>query len=242
MLTSHTPVLSRAGVKKLLPILFEHNSKGFELLLELIGALTRDIFAGAKNGDWPSLTPDSFGIFFQHCFSFLNKKLGEFQKNLKSDAPGILDEASIAAMMERLAQIADLTKALVVNISAPSVPAKVHRLVLTQGPAWIDNSKALFGFLRDAREVDEEAVDSFIDSIRAVRNNMQVVVDHVRRNTPELQMLLPSMSKALSSWSYAAKQAFSTIGFENARVRVGVMPIRTIEGDIIPSQRELPSD
>jgi hypothetical protein len=183
------------------------------------------------------LTPQTFEVFFRQCFSFLNKKLGEFQKKLKADSTGVLGEASIAAMMERLSQIADLTKALVANISSPSVPSKVHRLVLTQGATWIDSSKSLFAFLKDAREVDGDAVDAFMEDVRAVRTNMQSVVDHVRRNIPDLQNLLPTMSKALSSWSYVAKQAFSAIAAETSTVRVRAMPLRTIEGDVILTQQ-----
>jgi hypothetical protein len=239
LLTSHSPVLKKAQVRKILPIFFEHNSHIFEDVETLIrDVLTPGLFTGGQNGDWPSVSSDTFQFFFQHCFVFLNKKLKEFQKQLKvaNPAGGVLDEGSIEQMMERLNHVAELTRVLLTKVSSAAIPATVHRVVLTSGPSWMDNCTALVEFLKDARQVNGDAVDIFVASVRIVRKNLQAVVDHVRRNETELQGSLPKMSTALTSWTYTLKRIFAGM-YDDRAVRIATMRERTIEGEVIRSKR-----
>jgi hypothetical protein len=239
LLTSHSPVLEKAEVRKILPIFFEHNSHIFDDVEILIrDVLTPGLFTGDQNDDWPSVSSDTFQCFFQHCFAFLNKKLMEFQKQLKVANPvgGVLNEGSIEQMMERLNRVAELTRVLLTKVSSSAIPANVHRVVLTSGPPWMDNCTALVEFLKDARQVNGEAVDVFVASVRIVRKSLQAVVDHVRRNETELQRSLPKMSTALTSWTYTLKRIFAGM-YDDRAVRVATMRERTIEGDVIRSQR-----
>jgi hypothetical protein len=78
-------------------------------------------------------------------------------------------------------------------------------------------------FLRDAREVDGELVDVFIESVRSVQRILQRIVDHVRRSQSDLQKLLPKMSTALSLWTYTLKCTFAGIYDDGAGLRVGAL-------------------
>jgi hypothetical protein len=232
-------VLKKAQVRIILPIFFGHNSHIFEDVEILIrDVLTPTLFTGAQNNDWPSVSSDTFQCFFQHCFALLNKKLMEFQKQLKdADAVGgVLDEGAIEQMMERLNRIAELTRVLLTKVSSSAIPANVHKVVLMAGPSWMDNCTALVEFLKDARQVNGEAVDVFVASVRIVRKSFQAVVDHVRRNETDLQRSLPKMSTALTSWSYTVKRLFAGI-YDDRAVRVATMRERTIDGDIIRNKR-----
>lgn len=236
-LKSSTPILPKASLKKILPIFFEHNARG----LDDISALTKrglspDIFTGTKSEEWPSLKSDTFGLYFQHCFSYLNKKLAEVNKRIKSNSVGIIDEQSVLALLEMMNQTASLIHALLSTVSSFSVPSAVHRIVLNYGPAWMDSCTGLLDFLKDARQVDCDAVDSFINHVRDIGRSLQGVVDHVRRHERELQKNLPKLSKSLSAWIYSLKNTFTGVYDDGTGVRIGTLSERTIEGEEISSQ------
>jgi len=237
LLKSRKPKLQKASVRKILPIFFEHNSDIFKDVETLIRTvLNPNLFTGEENEEWPSVSSETFQFFFQHCFGFLNKKLMEFQKQFKEPhiLGGVLDEGSIEQMLERLNQVAELTRVLLTKVSSNAVPVNVHRVVLTSGPLWMDNCTALLGFLKDAREVNGGAVDLFVNSVRIVRKHLQSVVDHVRRHETELQKSLPRISTALTSWTYTLKRIFSGI-YDDRPVRIATMRERTIKGEVFRS-------
>jgi hypothetical protein len=226
LLKSHAPVLAKGEVTKIMPILLEHTETDLsdvELFAQTL--LSPDVFTNEEfhNDDWPSLTPKTFVLYLQFCVSFLNKKVGEFSKNVNRASDGLdtrLDEQSIITIMRRLNQRALLAHQLLQNVASSHLPITVHRCVLTTGSAWLDKCTHLLPFLRDAREVDSELVDAFLDHVRSVHKVLQRIVDHVRRSQSELQKLLARVTPALSLWTYTLKSTFTSV-HDEGRLRVG---------------------
>jgi hypothetical protein len=126
-----------------------------------------------------------------------------------------------------------LVKGLLLHTCSLRIPTAVLRSVLKQGVVWMDMSVLLFPFLNDARQCDATAVGNFLEFSRCIRRQLQIIVDHVRRNEPSLQPLLPMTSKALASWNYSLRSAIRT---ENDEVlKIEKFRERTLLGELVLS-------
>jgi hypothetical protein len=162
----------------------------------------------------------------------LNQRLAEMKRKI-SAAGFVRTEDAIATIMNRLNKVAALAKGLLLHTCSLSIPPAVLRCVMKQGVVWTDTSVLLFPFLNDARQCDGSALGHFLEFSRCIKRQLQIVVDHVPRNELSLQPLLPSVSKALASWSYSLRSA---IRWENNEVvKIQSFRERTLLGELILS-------
>jgi hypothetical protein len=239
MLCCQSPVLPKSDVKILLPIFFEYHDRVLDDVSRFITVVfTVDILGGQKHDEWASLSPDTFVIYFTECFIALNRRLTEIKRKVTA-ASFALSEEIIATIMNRLNKIVALLKGLMLHICSAAIPVPVLRTVLKQGCAWADTSVALFPFLTDAKQCDAPSVSDFLEFSRAIKRQVQVVVDHVRRNVITLHPLLPAISKSLASWSYSLKSVIR--GDNDEAFRLEAARERALSGelaDAISSQTE----
>ena len=228
--------LEKNYVKQILPIFFDHNPNILDDVEYLINnAMNIGIFKDNESPDWPSLTKETFDIFFTQCFKLLTSKMAEFKKNLKNNKIEVLDENTIDMMLDRMIKLASLMKNLLMTISSPEIPMSSHQKVIQFGPNWMDNCTELLDFLNDAKQVYPEKVKDYISIIRTIRRNLQAVVTHARRNEPKLLRFLPRISKSLEVWTYKLKMVLPEI-FGTDEVKLDHMRERTIDGDYVNSQ------
>jgi hypothetical protein len=234
LLTSHSPVLEKSGVKSVLPLFFEYNTSILdEVSLFITTTFSVDILAGGKCEQWPSVVPETFVLFFNQCMVILNSRLAEIKRKI-SLSSFVLSEEAVATIMNRLNKIAALMKGLLLHTCSPAIPTNVLRCVLKQGVAWTDTSILLFSFLNDAKECEPASVGNFLDFSRSIKRQLQIIVDHVRRNEKSLQALLPSVSKSLASWSYSMRNVLRTNHDE--AIQIEAFRERTLLGDMVTQE------
>lgn len=229
-----SPELPKNGVQSVLPIFFDHSKKVLnDIQLFVTEIFPLNILSGNKCESWPSLTPDTFSIFFNQCFAALNAKLTEVKKKILSNNFTI-SEDFISAVMNRLNKLASLTQGLLLQTCGEKIPTSVLRVSLKQGTNWIDALTSLIPFLCDSREYNPESIDDFLDVCANNARKLQTVVDHVRRNEKTLQSMLPSISKSLASWSYSLKSCLSAVQEDT---KLEPAKERTLTGEIIETQQ-----
>lgn len=234
ILTSSSPILPKKGVQAVLPIFFDHNKKILnEIVLFVTAIFPLDILSGNKCEDWPSLTPDTFPIFFNQCFVVVNAKLTEIKKKILSDNIAISEEL-IRAILNRMNKLATLTKGLLLQTCGEKVHTSLLRVSIKQGTSWVDSLTNLIPFLCDSREFNSEAIDEFLDVCAHIVRQLQTVVNHVRRHEKTLQNMLPSISKSLASWSYSLKSCLSAVQEDT---KLEPAKERTLSGEILNTQQ-----
>jgi hypothetical protein len=231
LLCCQSPVLSKSDVKVVLPIFFEYNERILDDVSSFITTVfTIDILGGQKHGEWASLAPDTFVLYFTECFITLNRKLLEIKRRVTANS-FLLSDESVATIMNRLNKIVALLKGLLLHTCSAAIPVQVLRSVLKHGCGWADTSVVLFSFLKDAKECDASSVKDFLEFSRCIKRQIQVVVDHVRRNVNSLQPLLPTISKSLASWSYSLRSAIR--GDNDEAFRIEAARERSLLGELI---------
>lgn len=231
-LTSNHPVLPKADVKTILQIFFDHHDKPIdEVSLFVTTVFTYDILGGANNENWPSLTPETYPLYYSQCFITLYHHLALFKKQITRNNRVLTDEA-IVMMMNRLNRVNAVMKGLLLHTCNISIPSSVLKVILRYGTNWIDASIALFAFLGDAKDADYNAVQQYISISRLIKRQMQIIVDHVRRNEKSLLSCLPSISRALSSWTYSLKNVFGKCD-NGEGLMISTFRERNLVGEII---------
>ena len=221
LLTSHRNVLSKQGVKQVLPIYFEHNQNCLDVVSDLVkNVLKPVVFSNEEHDEWTSLSPETYEFYLHNCFVVINRKIGEFQKRIKKDDI-TFDEQNILVMMERLLLLSDLINKITKTALDPKMPDKSLRIVMSAGSTWMESCVALLEFLKDAYQVDSRKAHKFLSNVGHIQKNLQKLANFVRRDTPQLQKYLPKLSKALSQFNYELKCAFSTV-FGDDDVKIGI--------------------
>lgn len=211
-LLSSPNALNRAGVKQILPIFIEHNPESLEIIGNIIkNDLVPEVFSGKEQDEFLSLTPDTFSIYLQNCFSLINKKIGEFQKKFKNDKGLMLDEQNILIIMDRLLLLSKYTKILTKNMNNPSIPDAIIKINVLYSSSWMESCIALFDFLKDAYQVDGQKVTKFLKNLQSIYMNLQKVINNIRKNMPELQKNIPRLLKALSQFSCNIDLVFKNV-------------------------------
>ena len=234
LLTCDSPVLDKNAVKVVLPIFFDHDSQVLDdVHLFITTVFPLEILEGNTCDNWPSLDSGTFSLYFNQCFLALNRKAHEIKRRISSNNFVITEEA-IATIMNRLNKVTVIMKGLLLHTCTLSIPLDVLRVVLRQGVNWIECLVGLFPFLNDAKQCEDHAVQEFLELSRCIARQIQVIVDHVRRNEPTLQSLIPNISKSLASWTYTVKSAMGGRG--NEGLKISTCRERTLLGELILTQ------
>lgn len=230
--------LPKKYVKQILPIFFDHNPNILNVCKSIIQELLdRKESKDKESEKWPSLTKETFDIYFVQCFKLLNSKMSEIGKKLKNNKVEVLDETTIEMMLDRMIEISSSMSELLTSVSTTDIPFSTLQKVIQLGPIWMDSCTELLNFLKDAKQVYPDKVKFYIKKIRPIRRNLQAVVLHSRRNEPKLQKFLPRISKSLEVWTYNLRIVVPDI-FESSEYMLTHMPEKTIENKDVNSQNE----
>lgn len=227
-----TKKANKAYVHRILVIFFDRNPKGQNDLQEIIEILTMDILNGQTNPQWISLTSETFLLYYEQCWKFINSKISEISKKLKTNQFDVLNEQNVLALLDLIKNLGLLAKKLIQNISNNDVTSAILAKVIPYGSSWMENCTQLLDFLKDACQVSKEDTVAFISTNRCIRRNLQALIDHVRKNFPNSEKSLPRLTKAVESWSYNLKNSFQDV-YDGEALIMEKMPDRDIEGNRI---------
>jgi hypothetical protein len=207
LLCSEPPITQRNCLKSLLGLLFFYQTDLIELITRFVKSSILNINnnGGGRYEKMPSLTPETFDLFFGECLRGLNRKVTEIKKKVveprkKNNSSGItLNEETVKAFMNRLNKCVGLMHSLLRLVVPEEVESKTLRHILKEGKTWATLCYELIPFFQDAQEVDAKSVQDFYQTLASdVVERLRAFGSCARNREEGLQVLLPAFRKALT--------------------------------------------